>query len=220
MCRGRSFGHPVRTDLRQARYVEGAELAGKGHRAVRAARLLLLHATAALLLLLHATAALLLLLHATDMVLAGVKNLCDTVDLDREPPGTREDCVPHSVLPADRARNAEVGRPPGGRGGNIAVVASSWANSPHSASTRALSALSNMLPPTIVIPPCIHWPDPPSSGIENWAMVPPPRCIANSIESTASRESPWRRAMSAMALSTSGLTVAFIIVDLSSSVPI
>src|SRR6516165_2842335 len=81
MCRGRSFGHPVSTDLRQARYVEGAELAGKGHRAVGAARLLLLHATAALLLLLHATAALLLLLHASDMVLACVKNLCDTVDL-------------------------------------------------------------------------------------------------------------------------------------------
>src|ERR1700758_4564473 len=97
-CRGRSFGHPVRTDLRQARYVEGAELAGKGHRAVCAAWLLLLHATAALLLLLHATAALLLLLHATDMVVACVKNLCDTVDLDREPPGTREDCVAHSVL--------------------------------------------------------------------------------------------------------------------------
>src|SRR6201997_3024355 len=109
VCRGRCSGHPLRTDLRQARYVEGAELAGKGHRAVCAARLLLLHATAALLLLLHATAAPLLLLHATDMVLACVKKLCDTVDLDREPPGTREDCVAHSVLPADRARNAEVG---------------------------------------------------------------------------------------------------------------
>ena len=85
-CRGRSFGHSVRTNLRQAPYVEGAELAGKGHRSVCAAGLLLLHATAALLLLLHATPALLLLLHATDMMLACVKNLCDTVDLDRQPP--------------------------------------------------------------------------------------------------------------------------------------
>ena len=82
--RGRScFGHPLRSDLRQARYVEGAELAGEAHRAVCAARLLLLHATAALLLLLRSTTALLLLLHTTDMVFAGVKNPCDTVDLDR-----------------------------------------------------------------------------------------------------------------------------------------
>lgn len=98
------------------------------------------------------------------------------------------------------------------------VVASSWANSLHSASTRALSALSNMLPPTIVIPPCIHCPDPPSSGIENWAMVPPPAWSANSMASTASRESPWRRAISAMAFSTSGGTVACIIANLTSSV--
>ena len=148
-CRARSFGRPLRTYLRQARYVEGAELAGKGHGAV--------------------SAALLLLLHATDTVFAGVKNLCDPVDLDRQPPSTRKDGVTRGVLAARRARNAEVGRPPVGRGegGNTEVVASSWANSLHSASTRALSALSNMLPPTIVIPPCIHCPDPPSSGIEN-----------------------------------------------------
>src|SRR4029077_1776045 len=89
ICRGRCSGHPLRSDLRQARYLEGAELAGKGHRAGCAARLLLLHPPPALLLSLPPPAALLLLLHAADMVLAGVKNLCDTVDLDREPPGTR-----------------------------------------------------------------------------------------------------------------------------------
>ena len=52
---------------RQARYTKGAQLAGKAHRAV--------------------SAALLLLLHATDMVLACVKNLCSqrfqVVDDDR-----------------------------------------------------------------------------------------------------------------------------------------
>ncbi len=95
------------------------------------------------------------------------------------------------------------------------MVVSSWDSSLHSASTRALSALSNMLP-TIVIPPRIHCPFPPSSGILNWAMVPPPSRRATSMASTASWESPWRWAMSAMALAASGVTVALIAVSLSS----
>ncbi|BDB39730.1 hypothetical protein [Mycobacterium kiyosense] len=99
---------------------------------------------------------------------------------------------------------------------NTVVVAISWDSSLHSASTRALSALSNMLP-TIVIPPRIHCPVPPSSGMENCAMVPPPVWMANSMASTASRDSPWRWAISVMALSASGVTVACIIVNLSSS---
>src|SRR5438128_1428841 len=50
---GRSLGRLLGTQLCQARYVEGAELAGEGHGAVSAA---------------------LLLLHATDPVLAGVED--------------------------------------------------------------------------------------------------------------------------------------------------
>ena len=176
-CGGGSFRHLLRAELAQARHVEGAQLAGEAHRAVSAA---------------------LLLLHATDLVLAGVENLCDTVDLDCQSPSAREDRVARVVLAARRTRHAEVGRPPVGRGepglaeveaGNTVVVASNCANSLHSASTRALSALSNMLP-TIVIPPRIHCPEPPSSGMSNWAMVPPPVWRANSMASTASRESP------------------------------
>ena len=44
-------------------------------------------------------------------------------------------------------------------------------------------------------------------------MVPPPAWTANSMASTASRESPWRWAMSAMAFSASGVTVAFIVAE-------
>src|ERR1700722_9041181 len=51
-------------------------------------------------------------------------------------------------------------------------------------------------------------------------MVPPPTWMAYSMASTASRESPWRWATSVMAFSASGVTVAFIIVNLSSSVPV
>ena len=51
-------------------------------------------------------------------------------------------------------------------------------------------------------------------------MVPPPTWMAYSMASTASRESPWRWATSMMAFSASGVTVAFIIVNLSSSVPV
>jgi hypothetical protein len=53
-CRSRSFGHLPRSELAQARHVEGVELAGEGHRAVAAA---------------------LLLLDAANLVLAGVKIL-------------------------------------------------------------------------------------------------------------------------------------------------
>jgi len=74
--------------------------------------------------------------------------------------------------------------------------------------------------PTIVIPPRINCPDPPSSGMENWAIVPPPVCTANSMACTASRDSPWRSAMSVMAFSAAGVTVAFIGVNPSSSVPV
>ncbi|SKX98544.1 Uncharacterised protein [Mycobacteroides abscessus subsp. abscessus] len=62
-------------------------------------------------------------------------------------------------------------------GGNTWVVLSSWESSLQSPSTRALRPLLNMSP-TIVMPPRIHCPEPPSSGMLNWAIVPPPELTA------------------------------------------
>ena len=40
--------------------------------------------------------------------------------------------------------------------------------------------------PSINMPPCIHWPEPPNSGWLNWAMPPLPLSTATSMWMTAS----------------------------------
>ena len=87
------------------------------------------------------------------------------------------------------------------------VVASNCDSSLHRLSTRALRLLSNMLP-TMVIPPRIHWPEPPSSGMENCAMMPPPELTAYSMATTASVDNPYRAAMLLTDCSASGVSAA------------
>ena len=67
------------------------------------------------------------------------------------------------------------------------------ASSAQSASTRAFSALLNMSP-TITMPPCDHWPMPPSSGMSNCAWLPPPATSAASSASAAAAPTPCRAA--------------------------
>ncbi len=52
--------------------------------------------------------------------------------------------------------------------------------------------------PTMVMPPRIHWPLPPSSGWENCAMVPLPFTTACNMVITASVLTPYRRASSSI----------------------
>ncbi len=131
---GRSLRRRLGTEVTQTGYTEGAELAGEAHRAGSAT---------------------VLLLHAADVVLTGIENPCDTADLDCESPSARKECVAYIVLSARGARDSEVGRPPvvrrkqphlGVRGRGWKYRGGGKQLKLHSASTRALSALSNMLP--------------------------------------------------------------------------
>ena len=63
--------------------------------------------------------------------------------------------------------------------------------SQHSQSTRPLSWLLNMSP-IMIMPPRIHWPEPPNSGWENWAAEPLPLSTATSMWVTASGLKPVR----------------------------
>ena len=63
------------------------------------------------------------------------------------------------------------------------------ASSPHRFETVACRPWLNMSP-TMVIPPAIHWPEPPSSGTLNCAMLPPPLATARAMCSTAASDRP------------------------------
>ena len=48
---------------------------------------------------------------------------------------------------------------------------------------------------SMVMPPDIHWPEPPNSGWLNCAMLPLPLMTASSMVVTASTLKPWRCAI-------------------------